>query len=134
MNVKYWRMSCVGVNGDLFGLLWNLNEIGNFNKLYVDFWCYLVLSWWMIICFWIDIVVKITLIKTFYLRLAKYILRQFLLIFKCLEDNFAINFDFPTFLPLQHLIFEIMTYIWGAFSIWNESIPFHKNNNKKYFF
>ena len=38
-------MSCVGVNGDLFGLLWNLNEIGNVNKFYVDFWCYLVLGW-----------------------------------------------------------------------------------------
>jgi hypothetical protein len=134
MDVKYWHMSCVGVNVDLFGLVWNLNEIGNVNKFYVDVWRYLVLSWWMIICFWIDIMVKIALIKTFYLRLAKYIIRQFLLIFKCLEDNFAINFDFPTFLPLQHLIFEIVTYIRGAFSIWNELVPFHKNNNKKSFF
>jgi hypothetical protein len=128
MNVKYWRMSCVGVNGDFFGLLWNLNEIGNFNKFYVDFWCYLVWSWWMIICFWIDIVVKIALIKTFYLRLTRYVLRQFFhnfLIFEKIILKLILNSPL-FFSTLTCLIFRIVTYTQDMFSVLNESFFLHK--------
>jgi hypothetical protein len=84
------------------------------------------------ILFWINIVVKIALIKIIYMCFTKYGLRPFS---KSLEDHHAINFEFPIF-SNQHV-----------FSIWNRDLhtrcffdvkgivlPFTKTTKKNLFF
>jgi len=69
--------------------------------------------------------VKIVFIKTFYLCLAKHDLHPVFNKFLILEDDFAINFEFPTFF-YPH-IFNTR----DAFLVLNELVSFHKNNTKK---
>jgi hypothetical protein len=46
-----WCLSYVWIYFDLFGLPWNLNKVGEINKICVDIWHCLVWIWWTIICF-----------------------------------------------------------------------------------
>jgi len=84
------------------------------------------------ILFWINIVVKIDLIKIIYLCFTKHYLRPFS---KSLEDHLAINFEFSIF--YNHDVFNIWNrdlHTRCFFDVKRILLPFTKTTKKNLFF